>query len=701
MSHDSLHILRQLRRRLARLALLGERFFAAVERGDFPTVFSIVAESRRLRAALAGAAFDGRELTVDNTPHNQKLLSEIRTLHASVDLFNQALQAWLARDLPDDKQLLETELGAAALADKMLPFDWDYALDLVVLIGAGLGMVGRALLTSRQQRLIAYVPEGEDHDYPEDIPVVRSHAELSKLLQDMVVEPPNKMTSRRHPDSSLHDEDAAELAEVIHKALADLNVRRTTINEFAGQWIQQSLTNLPDIASLPSIAMLKDEFRGKPMIIVAPGPSLSKNIEALRAAKGKAVIVTMTHALGALQKAGIEPDLTMVVDAQDVSYHFDDIDPRFVGALTTGASAVPKLFDVPAPRNLTFAANPLLEDWVFHAVGESAFVTCGGSVSTSAMGLAAAWGCSPIITCGLDLSFPGGKHYAEGAHDSETVVELGEDGHLDTTNISDGWNELRNGEPVPRFKAYMLAGYHGGEVPTNLNFFMYHRWFEWIARHNELSDRVLINATEGGAKIEGFEQMPLADAIATHCKEPLDFNAAYDDGRSRVDFDERRRHMLEHVEYLRRTVRHCQRQARLCQLIADKARLEEAHKFHYRARLERAEARLQNLMARVGFVSQLRQQPISLALKRARDAQSVDDNIAAVGMLLDEVIGATNELLPILDRSAARIEAALGAAANDAADSATADHDAADSATADNDAADDATATAARPPAAA
>ena len=57
-----------------------------------------------------------------------------------------------------------------------------------------------------------------------------------------------------------------------------------------------------------------NKFEGHSAIIVCPGPSLANNIEVLKKAKGKILIICVLHAFRALKKAGIVPDMIIHTD---------------------------------------------------------------------------------------------------------------------------------------------------------------------------------------------------------------------------------------------------------------------------------------------------------------------------------------------------------------------------------------------------
>ena len=53
-----------------------------------------------------------------------------------------------------------------------------------------------------------------------------------------------------------------------------------------------------------------------PAIVVAAGPSLNKNIDELKRAKGKAFIIAVDTAIKPLLKKGIIPDMFAIVDGK-------------------------------------------------------------------------------------------------------------------------------------------------------------------------------------------------------------------------------------------------------------------------------------------------------------------------------------------------------------------------------------------------
>jgi hypothetical protein len=83
------------------------------------------------------------------------------------------------------------------------------------------------------------------------------------------------------------------------------------------------LDNLYNLAAFSQASELHKKFVGCPAIIVAPGPSLQKNISLLKEIKGRALIICILHALAYLQKEDIHPDFVIHVDPADLKTIYD------------------------------------------------------------------------------------------------------------------------------------------------------------------------------------------------------------------------------------------------------------------------------------------------------------------------------------------------------------------------------------------
>lgn len=128
----------------------------------------------------------------------------------------------------------------------------------------------------------------------------------------------------------------------------------------------------------------------------------------------------------------------------------------------------------------------------------------GGSVATLAFSLTCHLGFRKIIFVGQDLAYTDNKSHADGTFQDAMPEE-------DTEEF------------------IKVPGNYETEVPTLKNLDSYRKWFgeyiEWWTRGHKT---VFINATEGGARIEGTELMTLSEVIDRECVKEVDVSACID-----------------------------------------------------------------------------------------------------------------------------------------------------------------------------
>lgn len=246
------------------------------------------------------------------------------------------------------------------------------------------------------------------------------------------------------------------------------------------------------------VCNVEEEFEGKfpldrPVIIVAAGPSLEKNVQYLKLAKKKMMIIGVDSALPYLISKGIYPDLGVVVDATKPVELF--LDPKIKSIpLAAYAETNYRILEIMESKIIFFSSLIDYYNRMVQLEGKNLYhMATGGSVATSAFSLVMSWGYREIILVGQDLAIASNKVHA---------------GNLPT-------NERLQEEYIE------VEGYYGGTVNTLKDFDMFRNWYEVAIRTNE--DLKVINATEGGAKIKGATQMSLRDAIGKYDVEPFDF----------------------------------------------------------------------------------------------------------------------------------------------------------------------------------
>lgn len=298
---------------------------------------------------------------------------------------------------------------------------------------------------------------------------------------------------------------------------------RIVIERFGGYFLNNSFKNMKFLADSKSLPILADRIpKGMPAIVVAAGPSLDKNIMEIKRAKGKALIISTDTALRPLCNNGIIPDIGIIVDGKkDARYMSNEM-----------AQEVPLICSIKSGNdflsihrgNKYFVDDSITThiEKFFDSIGKVfPVLECGGSVATACFDLARQVEAKCIILVGQDLAYTGDK-----THSVDTV--RGEK----PTAVED----LEH--PV------MSVDIYGNPIRTSREFETYREWFEsQIIKYPTLN---VIDATEGGMKIEGTEIMALRDAIDMYCIKEYEVSSMFADAEPFFS-DEQRKQFVEFV----------------------------------------------------------------------------------------------------------------------------------------------------------
>lgn len=280
------------------------------------------------------------------------------------------------------------------------------------------------------------------------------------------------------------------------------------------------------IANIPFLMKSKNskDFIGKvpkdvPAIIVAGGPSLDKNYEMLKEAKGKAVIIAMDRTVRYLLDRDIVPDVFCSLDYSKSVKLFEDERVKDIPFFYM-AELSNRVLNTVGDKNLIYGTSDIAfyGDLMKQYGKESIIIPVGGSVATFAFGFARTVGFSKVILVGQDLALTGGQVYSGGMINGRTEAD--------------------------EYGYRMVPGNVEEMVKTRGDLYIYLLWFE-NAIQEAKGEMEVINATEGGARIEGAKIMTLKDAVDAYCTKEFDFSKLYE----KVDyiFPQNR---LEEVELL-------------------------------------------------------------------------------------------------------------------------------------------------------
>lgn len=264
--------------------------------------------------------------------------------------------------------------------------------------------------------------------------------------------------------------------------------------------------NIDYTVDASGIDEIKDQYKGCPAVIVASGPSLNKNRHLLKEIKGKALVISCDASYRICMEEGIKPDVIASIERYQPTYQFFYEGQEFDEDIVLAAPALlwPEIFEkFPGQRLLISKDDSGVEAWWAKHFPKLKFVNVGHSCANVAYAVAKEAGCSPIILIGQDLAYTDDKFHGDGAH---IVKYEGENKiNLDYLDESHKW----------------IKDIYGNTVLTNIFFNLFRYFFETSIR---IDQTLVIDATEGGAYIEGTELMTFREAIDTYCIKNINYH---------------------------------------------------------------------------------------------------------------------------------------------------------------------------------
>lgn len=291
-----------------------------------------------------------------------------------------------------------------------------------------------------------------------------------------------------------------EWLENINKRIVDLfkhvlfNIGNDIEDTIIG--LRNNFANMKELIKSPSVEMLKDKYTDMPAIIVSAGPSLDKNIEELKNAQGKALILAVDAVISTLRKNNIVPDAVFTIERgieiYDYFYKNNVIDEGivFIGPPVVATEILNKLNL--NKKLLCLKQGESINEWINKDIlCENRLLQMGTSCAHIAFAFAKHVNANPVIFVGQDLAFT-----KEGVTHSK---------HVETKTKVEANQEL-----------LYVKGIDGELLPTDEAFKNFLVCFE-VEIAKDKSSRLYIDATEGGALINGTKVMKLRETILEYC----------------------------------------------------------------------------------------------------------------------------------------------------------------------------------------
>ncbi len=292
--------------------------------------------------------------------------------------------------------------------------------------------------------------------------------------------------------------------------------------------LQKTINNIPQIIKETPIVEFKDRFKNRTAVVVSAGPTLDRNIETLKKYRDNIVLITVGTAMKTLNAHNITPDFLCIIEANDCSKQIQGLDLSEVNFITE-PYANPNLRKFEFKNTYSHISQnlPINEFWKEIAGLNTDEYWSKGTVSYTALNVARILGCSKIVLVGQDLAYIEGQCYSKDSAYKDLVCKYNETlkkWEITAENFENFCNslgnvddpEFRKQKAIDRINAlnnslYYVKGISGDMIPTES---VYAAFIEPLSEFTQnYPDRVYINTSLVGAQIDGFENIPLEEAL--------------------------------------------------------------------------------------------------------------------------------------------------------------------------------------------
>ena len=304
-----------------------------------------------------------------------------------------------------------------------------------------------------------------------------------------------------HPKmDEIYCEKLADFVNAVKKNIITNDANFNTAVLMEGSALDNTFKNLHFIKESNHVSEIEEIVpKDIPVIIVAAGPSLDKNVVELKNAVGRAFILATDRSVKTLIKNDVHYDAIITIDPAKSAKFMDD--PKcFDSPIFVSIESKNEILEMNNGRKIWLTYSRFFIKLYMKYGVKMKFLSVGGSVATAAFNVARTIGSKTIILVGQDLAYDGEYSHAGGVSGRSEYNECDE----------------------------YIEDIYGNKVKTKRDWMFYLDWFETAIKKMDSSIEV-IDATEGGARIVGTKIMKLSEAIQRYCIYEFDFRAKIKD----------------------------------------------------------------------------------------------------------------------------------------------------------------------------
>jgi hypothetical protein len=251
---------------------------------------------------------------------------------------------------------------------------------------------------------------------------------------------------------------------------------------------------------------------------------------------------------------------------------------------------------------------------------------------------------------GLDLALSDGNNYSNfSANAASKVLIDSKTKTLSFINVPEEMEEvfLAKGSASEDTiePALELPGYYGGEVITRPNYYLFHREIIEIARAEQLLEKPtpLINSTESGAYIPGFEHVSLNSTIEKYLGETsFDIASRVAKAYQSLDVSKREEQLENTILKMVRQIRNVLRLVHQCKDLSQPSKLNQTNK------LNKLEKKLIREIREMPYLSLPNGKQTKMAMEMSGDASNINEANGVANYIYQAIEDTSHEILGLL-----------------------------------------------------